>query len=120
MDEFDPIDVEIGRRVHDARLRAGLTQRELGESIGLTFQQVQKYEKGQSRMAVSTLCRIAKALGVPPAALVGELLGAAVSDIDLLAPHERELIAAFRSLPEGRPREALVAAVKSLSTVAGG
>lgn len=120
MDGLDPIDVEIGRRVHNARKRTDLSQRELGERIGVTAQQVQKYEAGLSRMAVSTLCRIAEVLGVAPAALVGGLPVAAPGDTDLLAPHERELIAAYRSLPEGRAREALVEAVKSLSSVARG
>ena len=49
----DRIDVEIGARVRQARVAAGLSQSELGAHLGISFQQVQKYEKGKNRVAVS-------------------------------------------------------------------
>lgn len=114
MDQLDPIDVEIGVRVRDARSRVGITQRELGERIGVTSQQVQKYEAGRSRMAVSMLCRVADALGVAPAALVGGLLGEAARDADALAPRERELVEAYRALKSDAQRRALLNLVQTL------
>lgn len=58
-------DKHIGAAIKARRLSAGLTQSELGARIGVTFQQVQKYEKGTNRVAASTLLRIADALACP-------------------------------------------------------
>ncbi|TWB34340.1 helix-turn-helix domain-containing protein [Nitrospirillum pindoramense] len=59
------IDRDVGARLCLRRRSLGMSQAELGAAIGVTFQQVQKYEKGINRMAVSTLYEVAKALGVP-------------------------------------------------------
>jgi transcriptional regulator with XRE-family HTH domain len=61
----DPRDVEIGRRIRALRLERGLSQTELGNLLGITFQQIQKYEKGANRVAAGRLQRIAEALDVP-------------------------------------------------------
>jgi len=55
-----PVDVHVGRRVHDRRLALGFNQSELGRALGLTFQQVQKYEKGANRISASKLFDIAR------------------------------------------------------------
>jgi len=60
----DPIDVFVGSRVRSRRLGRRLSQGKLGESIGVTFQQVQKYENGINRISASNLYKIAMALGV--------------------------------------------------------
>lgn len=60
----NPVDIHVGARVKSRRLILGLSQEELAKSIGLTFQQVQKYERGTNRISVSRLvdiCRILKA-----------------------------------------------------------
>lgn len=67
------IDVEIGQRLRQARIRLGLSQTELGAAIGVTFQQVQKYEKGESRMALSTLALLRSALQIEAADLLPTL-----------------------------------------------
>lgn len=67
-----PIDVEIGGRVRFLRLRLDMSQEKLADLLGLTFQQVQKYEKGTNRISGSRLTDIAKILRVPVAALFGE------------------------------------------------
>src|SRR5580692_5640683 len=67
----DPVDVEVGRRIRIQRMTRGMSQTELGEKIGVTFQQVQKYEKGVNRVGASRLTRIAKVLGVSVGALFG-------------------------------------------------
>eukprot|EP00752_Nemacystus_decipiens_P013101 g11590.t1 len=64
-----PTDVAVGGRVRELRIRAGLSQQALAERIGLSFQQVQKYEKGANRMGASRLIQIATVLGVPVEAL---------------------------------------------------
>ena len=58
-------DVEIGRKIRALRLQRGLSQSELAEGIGVTFQQVQKYEKGANRVSAGRLQRIADLLDVP-------------------------------------------------------
>ncbi|MCY1740870.1 helix-turn-helix domain-containing protein [Ensifer sp. SL37] len=60
------IDAHIGRRIRNQRLWQGMTQGDLGDAIGVTFQQVQKYEKGSNRVGASRLDQIAKALSVEP------------------------------------------------------
>jgi transcriptional regulator with XRE-family HTH domain len=58
-------DIEIGRKIRALRLQRGLSQSGLAEGIGLTFQQVQKYEKGANRVSAGRLQRIADLLHVP-------------------------------------------------------
>lgn len=60
-----PTDVAVGNRVRELRIRAGLSQQALAEKIGLSFQQIQKYEKGANRMGASRLIQIANILEVP-------------------------------------------------------
>jgi transcriptional regulator with XRE-family HTH domain len=61
----DPRDTEIGKRIRALRLERGLSQTELGNLLGVTFQQIQKYEKGANRVAAGRLQRVAEALEVP-------------------------------------------------------
>ncbi|MGA2126714.1 MAG: helix-turn-helix transcriptional regulator [Xanthobacteraceae bacterium] len=61
----DPRDAEIGRRIRALRLERGLSQTTLGSLLGVTFQQVQKYEKGANRVAAGRLQRVAESLKVP-------------------------------------------------------
>ena len=58
----DAVDVYVGERVRAERIRLGLSQSELGAAIGVTFQQVQKYERGANRISASMLARISKTL----------------------------------------------------------
>jgi len=61
----DEIDAHIGRQVRMRRKMAGMSQEKLGEQLGVTFQQVQKYEKGANRIAASRLYQIADVLSTP-------------------------------------------------------
>ncbi len=60
-----PVDVHVGARVRMRRTLLGMTQTSLGEAIGLTFQQVQKYERGTNRIGSSRLYDVARVLDVP-------------------------------------------------------
>ena len=60
----DPIDRYVGSKVRARRVGIRLSQTKLGEAIGVTFQQVQKYENGTNRVGASNLFKIAKTLGV--------------------------------------------------------
>jgi len=61
----NPIDRHVGMRVRMRRMMLGISQEKLGERLGLTFQQVQKYEKGVNRIGASRLMQMSGILGVP-------------------------------------------------------
>ena len=61
----NPVDTHVGGKVKIRRIMLGLSQEDLAKSIGLTFQQVQKYERGANRISVSRLVEISKALRAP-------------------------------------------------------
>jgi transcriptional regulator with XRE-family HTH domain len=69
--EAERLDREIGARLRLARKARGLSQSELGQAVGVTFQQVQKYERGTNRVSSSALILIARALDVPATELLG-------------------------------------------------
>jgi len=64
-DKPDPVDVHVGSRIRLRRNMLGLSQEKLGEAIGLTFQQVQKYERGANRVGASRLHELSRVLDVP-------------------------------------------------------
>ena len=61
----NPIDIHVGSRVRLRRTMQGVSQEKLGEALGVTFQQVQKYEKGTNRIGASRMQQIAEVLKVP-------------------------------------------------------
>ncbi len=115
-EEADPIDVHAGRRICAVRRAAGLTQAELAEHLGVSFQQVQKYERGMNRVSVSALYRIARALGADPSFVFDGLSApkrepAASSTLDRFAlePGAPQLVENYLRL--GRSRQAALVAV---------
>ena len=77
MTKRDPnfVDRHVGNRVRMRRLLVGMSQEKLGELLGITFQQVQKYEKGSNRVSASRLYQISRVLGVPVQFFYDELKG---------------------------------------------
>ena len=63
--QANPVDAHVGHRVRLRRMLVGMSQERLGELLGLTFQQVQKYEKGVNRIGAGRLFELAGILGVP-------------------------------------------------------
>ena len=63
----NPVDHHVGARVRARRILLGMSQEKLGDALGVTFQQVQKYEKGTNRIGASRLENISRVLEVPPA-----------------------------------------------------
>src|SRR5271165_2241955 len=61
----NPIDIHVGSRVRLRRMMLGMSQEKLGENLGITFQQIQKYEKGTNRIGASRLQHIARVLSMP-------------------------------------------------------
>lgn len=71
----DPIDIDVGARLRARRRTSGVTQAGLAEALNLSFQQVQKYERGHNRISASVLVRCARALRCSVAELLGEAAG---------------------------------------------
>lgn len=124
----NPIDRHVGSRVRMRRMLAGISQEKLGEALGLTFQQIQKYEKGANRISASRLQQIAKKLEVPVSfffdgAPTGDAPAAGFSDSastayisDFLATSEGvQLTKAFVRIKSGRIRRRIVDLVEALA-----
>lgn len=109
MDEQD-INTRVGARVCELRKAAGLTQTELGQKIGVTFQQVQKYENGANRISASKLWLISRCLGVHASAIIAELPGP--DDVETDAT--QRLVLAWRMVPVAQ-REPLLSLIESLA-----
>jgi transcriptional regulator with XRE-family HTH domain len=114
----DPIDVEVGARIRVRRKYLSLSQSALADALGLTFQQVQKYERGANRVSASMLVKIAARLETTVGALVGE------NDPDrhshevyqkLASAGALELLDSYSRLPDPEARRALVSLVKVLA-----
>jgi len=67
----DPVDIEVGHRIRIERLARGLSQTALANQLGVTFQQVQKYEKGVNRVGAGRMTKIAEVLGIEVSAFFG-------------------------------------------------
>lgn len=80
----NPDDVEVGQRLRRARVNAGVSQEKLGLALGITFQQVQKYEKGVNRISASRMAAISRHLGLD-ATYFMKGLGAANPTNDVMA-----------------------------------
>ncbi|WP_372000059.1 helix-turn-helix domain-containing protein [Tistrella mobilis] len=87
----------IAARIRDLRIRRGMSQSELGKLIGLSFQQVQKYEKGRNRVSADRLSLIAKVLGVSPAFFFEGLGGMPASKA--FDPDTERLVRAWWAVP---------------------
>ena len=73
-DKPNPIDVHVGARVRLRRTLLGMSQEKLGQALGLTFQQVQKYERGANRIGASRLFDLGRVLEVPVAFFFEEMI----------------------------------------------
>jgi transcriptional regulator with XRE-family HTH domain len=114
----NPVDRHVGSRVRMRRIMLGMSQEKLGEGLGLTFQQIQKYEKGTNRIGASRIQQISEILQVPVSFLFegspGSSTGfdAAPSPAyvaDFLATSEGlALIRAFTRVPDIKLRRAIV------------
>lgn len=117
----DPVDVAVGARIRLLRKLRGMSQQALAEEAGVTFQQIQKYERGANRVSASMLARIAGALNTPVAEMFGET-GPASGAVDEVAgmlaqPGAIDLLRAYAALPRGPVRAALVDFMQSLETL---
>ena len=110
------LDRQFGQRVRARRLKLGMSQQALGHRLGVTFQQVQKYENGVNRIAASRLCDIAAALDTHPARFFDNPDGASVAASDSLAsPEAVDLAALFALIKSVEVRKRVVALVQALA-----
>jgi transcriptional regulator with XRE-family HTH domain len=121
----DPIDRHVGLRLRLRRRELGVSQEKLAETIGLTFQQIQKYERAANRISASKLWEIAQALntsvgffyqgiGERPAVDGPDLTSAEAREF-LMTPEGRELAAGFPRIRQSRLRRKLIELVRLLS-----
>jgi transcriptional regulator with XRE-family HTH domain len=125
--QANPIDAQVGNRVRLRRMLVGMSQEKLGEMLGLTFQQVQKYEKGVNRIGAGRLYQVAGILGVPVSYFYED-----VTDRQSEQPHAREhasppvmeflssgeglqLALAFMRIKEPKVRKRMIDLVKTLA-----
>lgn len=120
----EPVDTYVGSRIRARRIFLGINQQSLAAKLGLTFQQVQKYENGSNRISASRLKAIAKALGVAPEYFFPALGGAAgaLSEAERQwqarfgNPEALELIRYYYAIPDARLRERLFELVKAAAS----
>jgi transcriptional regulator with XRE-family HTH domain len=122
------IDKEIGSRVRMRRISIGMSQEKLGEMLGLTFQQVQKYEKGTNRISVGRLVDIAKILGVGIDFFFNGIKSIKVDQgfaeegtppyvADMMStPEGLQLVRTFASIKSPKVRKSIVQLVSALAT----
>ena len=106
-------DVELGQRLRFIRNRCGYTQERLASEIGITFQQLQKYEKGSNRITAQRLAMAADALGTSFASLIGEDRKNVVVDQD--DPLLLELLRSWRQIGDEATRRAILRFIRSVS-----
>ena len=120
------IDKHVGRRIRWRRRELKLSQEKLGEMLGLTFQQVQKYEKGVNRISAGRLFDVAQVLDVGIGYFyqgveeVGDLAALGVAEDDaqsdlagMIDANAIDLVTAYQSIPDPRLRKSLLDAVKA-------
>jgi len=119
---IEPVDKLVGQNIRIFRMAKGISQTELGNSVGVTFQQIQKYEKGANRVGSSRLAKIAAILKVPISNFFdnsasgsdGPVAGAVVTDL-LISPYAVQMLKAFAKLPRDKLRRSLVVLAESIA-----
>jgi transcriptional regulator with XRE-family HTH domain len=123
-DGAHPVDLSVGGRVRGRRILMGMSQERLGDELGITFQQVQKYEKGANRISASRLADISRVLDVSPGYFFEEFSGdkqSSQSDLpansDQLNRRETlELVRAYYRIEDPELRHQIGALIRSLAT----
>lgn len=119
----NPIDVHVGKRIRMRRLFLGMNQETLANALGLTFQQVQKYEGGANRVSASRLSAMADILGVPISFFFGDMqLNEEAGTPEEQQSRERmerpetiELIRLYYAIPDQRVRQQFLEMVKAVA-----
>ena len=111
-----PVDVAVGNRVRELRTRAGMSQTDLGVKLGVSFQQVQKYEKGVNRMGASRLIQICDALEVPITDLFDGISSVSEArDRDLVDPETMRIARDIQRVDDDRMKGAIRQLIRAMS-----
>ena len=125
----NPVDIHVGRRVRMRRTLLGMSQEKLGKAVRLTFQQIQKYERGANRIGSSRLYQLSQILGVPVSyffddmdpSITGKAIGLSENAIepfatDQLARRETlELVRAYYRIGDPTVRKRVFELVKAVA-----
>ncbi|EJJ31577.1 helix-turn-helix domain-containing protein [Rhizobium sp. CF142] len=123
-EEPHSVDVHVGKTIRIQRLLRKVSQTELGDRVGVTFQQIQKYEKGSNRVSASMLVEIAGALSVDVRTFFDDLTAPAANANDNPAPSEEFIIsregvqlnAAFFSIKNEQLRKKILKLVQAIAS----
>ncbi|MEH6545230.1 MAG: helix-turn-helix transcriptional regulator [Sneathiella sp.] len=123
-----PVDAHVGSRVRLRRTLLGLSQQKLGQNLGLTFQQIQKYERGTNRIGASRLYELSEILDVPPSFFFDEMpkeslaLGGGLADPEKTFEHQYmskretlELVRAYYKITDLEVRKRIFEVIKSVA-----
>ena len=112
-------DIELGKRIRLRRVEQKISQAELGDKLGVSFQQVQKYEKGVNRVGAGRLVRVGEALDVPVSFFFGATDGGSEDTRAILGfldtSYSLRLLRAFSRIPQGEVQRAVVDLVESIA-----
>ena len=129
--QANAVDVHVGRQIRARRAQIGMSQEKLGDELGLTFQQIQKYERGANRIAAGRLFEFARVLGCSILyfyqGVIDELSGAPLGFAEEAAPppsspatsEGTELTAAFGRIRDARLRKRILDLVKAMAADSG-
>ena len=122
--DVHPVDLRVGRRVRDRRKLLKISQTELAENTGVSFQQIQKYEKGVNRISASKLHDIAEFLGVQIDYFFAEMVtddgplrskSLPAKNPSDIADERQELLTAFKAIQKGEHRQTVLMLAKTLA-----
>jgi transcriptional regulator with XRE-family HTH domain len=118
----NPVDRHVGLRIRLRRRELGLSQERLANAIGLTFQQVQKYERAANRVSASKLWEMSRVLSAPSSYFYGglddtETAGVARDEVQefLLTPEGVELASSYLRIPRGQVRRKILELVRAVA-----
>lgn len=109
---LDPVDQHIGARLRAFRLQRNLSLQAVGQGLGVTYQQIRKYESGSNRVSASTLYRLAEFFGVEPCAFFEGLPGVGPSDTEWEG--DPSMRAVLTRIPDPDLRHHLAALLRAL------
>ena len=113
--QADELDREIGARLRHIRNVRGLTQEDLGRGVGVSFQQIQKYERGTNRISTSTLILLARKLDVSPGELLGQGDRAPAIDWALLSEDGHMFLQAISQIGDPQSRRIVLELARELA-----
>ncbi len=116
----DPIDIAVGLRLRTVRKSKGMSQEQLGKALGITFQQIQKYERGTNRISASMLVKSARTLEVSASSLLPDENDPAPKSPVILSMMSQlrgvdELVECYSRIKSNRYRRALLQLARSLA-----